>query len=244
MQSEDDYGVPIPGAILPPVQWAKTAIKRLPPAGALDFLELFGRSAPVIVDMGCGNGRFTITSALARPELNHLGIDILPMVIRYATRRANQRGLHQVRFAVCGGYEFLERYAAPRSIAELHLYHPQPYRDDARAHLRLITPEFIALAYRAIIEGGLFVVQTDNRAYWKYLSEVLPNFFDVTRQTASWPDSPQGRTRREIYARQHRMEIFRAECRPRAGLTDEEINAMVEELPQPEFVAKKRRRSR
>src|SRR5688572_15762611 len=112
METENDYGVPIPGKVLPPDQWAKTAIKRLPPPAPLDWPAIFGREAPVVLDLGCGNGRFLISSALRRPELNHLGLDILPLVIRYATRRANQRGLHHARLAVCGAHEFLEQYVA------------------------------------------------------------------------------------------------------------------------------------
>jgi tRNA (guanine-N7-)-methyltransferase len=100
--ADDDYGVPIPGAILPQERWAKTAIKKLPPPGPLDWQAIFGRAAPLVLDLGCGNGRFTIASALARPEMDHLGIEILPVVIRYATRRANQRGLSNVRLAASG----------------------------------------------------------------------------------------------------------------------------------------------
>ena len=91
--SETDFGVPIPGKVLPPEQWAKTALKKLPPPGPLDWQALYGRIAPIILDLGCGNGRFVISSALRRPECDHLGCDILPLVIRYATKRANQRVL-------------------------------------------------------------------------------------------------------------------------------------------------------
>src|SRR5690348_14974499 len=80
--------VPIPGAILPEADWARTAIKRLPPPGPLDWSAVFGREAPVVLELGCGNGRYTLLSALARPERNHFALDILPVVIRYATRRA------------------------------------------------------------------------------------------------------------------------------------------------------------
>ena len=83
--SETDFGVPIPGSVLPPEQWAKTALKKLPPPGPLEWQALFGRTAPIILDLGCGNGRFVISSALLRPECDHLGCDILPLVIRYAT---------------------------------------------------------------------------------------------------------------------------------------------------------------
>src|ERR1700690_4346543 len=90
---EREFGVPIPGAILEPDRWARTALKKLPAEGPLDVPLLFGRRAPLIVDLGCGNGRFLLGSALRRPDCDHFGIDILPMVLRYATRRGNQRGL-------------------------------------------------------------------------------------------------------------------------------------------------------
>src|SRR5438045_4798803 len=159
--SDDDYGVPIPGRVLPQEQWARTAIKRLPAPGYFDWKAIFGRDAPVVLDLGCGNGRFVISSALARPQVDHVGIEILPVVIRYATRRANQRGLSNVRLAVIGAYEFLAQYVAPASVAEIHLYHPQPYHDPAKTHRRLLTPEFLALAHRSLAASGLFVLQTD-----------------------------------------------------------------------------------
>ena len=102
-----------------------------------------------MLDLGCGNGRYLIGSAVWRPQYDHLGVDILPLVIRYATRRANQRGLANIRFAVIGGRELLADYIAPASVAEIHCYHPQPYYDPAEVHKRLITPEFLLLVRRA-----------------------------------------------------------------------------------------------
>jgi len=235
--ADDDYGVPIPGRVLSEEQWARTAIKRLPPPGFLDWQTIFGRTAPVVLDLGCGNGRFVIASGLARPECDHLGIEILPVVIRYATRRANQRGLTNVRLAVIGAYELLAQYVAPASVAEIHLYHPQPYRDDHKKHRRLLTPEFLALVHRSLFAGGLVVLQTDNKAYWQYLRRVAPLFFEFEELTGRWPDAPQGRTRREIYARRHGMSIFRGRGMPRPELTAEAIELVVRAAPRPNFTA-------
>jgi tRNA (guanine-N7-)-methyltransferase len=234
---DDDYGVPIPGTVAPQEQWARTAIKRLPTPGFLDWKAIFGREAPVVLDLGCGNGRFVISSAVERPQIDHVGIEILPVVIRYATRRANQRGLSNVRLAVIGAYEFLAQYVAPASTAEIHLYHPQPYKDSAKKQRRLLTPDFLALAHRSLIAGGQLVLQTDNKSYWQYLRGVMPLLFDFQELTGRWPDAPQGRTRREIYARRQGMKIFRGQGQPRPELTAEAIEQIVLRAPRPDFSA-------
>ena len=190
---EYELGVPIPGNILPQSKWAKTAIKRLPEAGPLDWAAIFGRDAPIVVDLGCGNGRYTLMSALARPEFDHFAIDLLPMVIRYATRRANQRGLHNVRFAVKDAQTFMRQYVASASVAEIHLYHPQPYHDPRKAHLCALAPRLLADIHEALVPGGLFVVQTDNPDYWDYMTRVLPAFFQFREHPGVWSDAPEGR---------------------------------------------------
>jgi tRNA (guanine-N7-)-methyltransferase len=235
--ADSDYGVPIPGQVLPPAQWAKTAIKRLPTPGFIGWQTIFGRKAPLVLDLGCGNGRFAISSALARPQFDHIGIEILPVVIRYATRRANQRGLTNIRLAVIGAYEFLAQYVAPASVAEIHLYHPQPYRDSAAQHRRLLTPEFLALVHRSLAADGVVVLQTDNQAYWQYLRQVAPLFFDFQELKGRWPDAPQGRTRREIYARRKGLPIFRGQGRPKPELTAETLQQIVQAAPRPNFNA-------
>src|SRR5205823_6325785 len=147
------FGVPVAGEILPPERWTQTALKRLP-APPLDGRTLFGREAPVVLDLGCGNGRFLIGSAVWRPGHDHLGVDVLPVVIRYATRRANQRGLTNIRFAVADAHRFLAEWLPPHSVAEVHCYHPQPFDDPDQAHRRLITPAFLALVHRALTPDG------------------------------------------------------------------------------------------
>jgi tRNA (guanine-N7-)-methyltransferase len=235
---EFEHGVPIPGHILTEAEWARTAIKRLPAAGPLDWPTLFGRTAPVVLDLGCGNGRFTLLSALARPHFDHFSTDLLPVVIRYATRRANQRGLHNVRFAVKDTQTFITQYVAPASVAEIHLYHPQPYLDPRKAQLRVLTPRVLAHAHAALVPGGLFVVQTDNPDYWDYMTRTLPEFFEFRPHPDPWPDAPEGRTRREIVARQRGLKIFRGQGVRRGDLSDEAVAALVQSLPLPTFRTK------
>src|SRR5262245_9421405 len=117
---EREFGVPIPGEIVAPERWTKTALKRLPPEGPLDWQTLFGRAAPRCVEPGRGNRPHLLPSARARPDHDHLGIHLLPLVLRYATRRANQRGLSNIRFAAIDAERLLEKYTTPHSLAEIH----------------------------------------------------------------------------------------------------------------------------
>lgn len=232
---EYEFGVPIPGEILPEDRWARTAIKRLPPPGPLDWPAIFGREAPVVIELGCGNGRFTLLSALRRPDHDHFASDILPAVIRYATRRANQRGLSNARFAVKDAQTIMSGYVGPGSVDEVHLYHPQPYHDSAKAHLRVVNPKFLADVHLCLRSGGLFVVQTDNPDYWDYFNRVVPAFFEFREHPDPWPDAPEGRSRREILARSRGLRIFRGLGRRRDDLTPDYLTSLSASLPMPRF---------
>src|SRR5205809_975342 len=138
-------------------------------------------------------------------------------------------------FAVLGGRELLEKHVAPHSVAEIHCYHPQPYYDPAKVHLRLVTPAFVASVHRAIKPGGLFVIQTDNPGYWKYIKEVVPFFFDFHERIGRWPDAPKGRTRREIIALRKKLPVFRGHGTAKAELGEDEALRWAESLPPPTF---------
>lgn len=238
--SDREFGIPFPGQILDPAQWSQTALKAMPETGRLDWAGLFGRVAPVVLDVGCGNGRFLIGSAVDRRDHDHLGVDVLPVVIRYARKRGNQRGLTNLKFAVLGGFELVERYVEPGSVAEVHCYHPQPYYDPAQVHRRLITPRFLSLVHRVLVPGGRFVIQTDNPGYWKYIKQVVPVFFGFTEVKGRWPDAPKGRTRREIIATKKGLPVFRGEGVAKVGLSEADAVALAEKLPPPTFDADRR----
>jgi tRNA (guanine-N7-)-methyltransferase len=241
-QIEREFGVPIAGEILEQAQWTQTALKKLP-EGLLDLDALFDRTAPIVLDLGCGNGRFLLGSAVWRPDHDHLGIDVLPVVIRYATRRGNQRGLSNLRFAVCDAERFLARHFPPGRAAEIHCYHPQPYYDPADVHKRLLTPAFLVTLHAALVPGGQFFVQTDNPGYWRYIREVVPVFFDFEERNGPWPDAPKGRTRREIIALRRGLPVFRGSGTAKRELSREAALRLAEALPPPVFDADRRLRA-
>ena len=232
---EDEMGVPIPGVILAPEAWASTAIKRLPD-GELNFVEIFGRIAPLAIDIGCGNGRFVLSSAVRRPDWDHMAIDILPMVIRYATRRANQRGLSNCRFAACDGSRLLSQHCGPASMDEIHIYHPQPYSDSETQHRRMLTPEFMALVHRVLRPHGKLFLQTDNPAYWEYFKQLVAATMVWHDQLEPWPEDPHGRSRRELLATEQGLSIYRGWAERRDDLDDATFAELIASLPQPTFI--------
>jgi tRNA (guanine-N7-)-methyltransferase len=108
--------------------------------------------------------------------------------------------------------------------------------------LRLITPQFVAHVHRARAPGGLFVVQTDNPGYWRYIKEVVPIFFEFHERIGRWSDAPKGRTRREIVALRKKLPVFRGHGVARRDLNDDEALRWAESLPPPTFDADRRLR--
>ncbi|NUN51066.1 MAG: methyltransferase domain-containing protein [Candidatus Brocadiae bacterium] len=237
---DSEFGVPFPGRIAPREQWTSTGLRH--PGGTFDWDATFGRSAPRIVDLGCGNGRYLIGSALARPGHDHLGIDLVQVAIDHAARRANRRALPNIRFVTGDAADWIHTRLAPASLDELHIYHPQPYYEDDEASRRLLTPEFLERAWIVVRPRALLVLQSDNRAYWRYLRDAAGKYFEIRTVPGPWPDAPRGRTRREIQARQRGLVVWRMEATRRDVPQDREIRPPDFDANRPGFRRKQGRR--
>jgi len=204
---EYELGVPFPGRVVPHERWTTTGWRD--DAKPFNWARVFGREAQRVVDLGCGNGRSLIGAALARPDRDHLGIDVVQRVIDYAAHRANKRGLTNVRFVVGDAVPWISGRLAEGSIDQIDIYHPQPYYNPAELGKRMLTAEFLDRAWRVLRPGGVLVLQTDNKAYWRYLLQAVAKHFEPEVVAGAWPDAPQGRTRREIIARRKGLTIWR-----------------------------------
>lgn len=276
-EDETDHGVPFPGEVVPPERRTAAQVT-LPRGQPVSWSALFGRAdAPRVVDLGCGNGRFLLGSALRRPTHDHLGVDLVPHAIRHAARRAGERGLTNIKFAWGDAVELLFQGLEPDGVDELHVYHPQPYYEAEQARRRMLTPAFFGRAWAVLkkprggaperaareLRGpgreqapgaldapatppgasrstddtpGMLVLQTDNPYYWRYVATVAPRLFRWLELDEPWPDAPEGRSRREIFARSRGLTIFRGVGIPRA-MNPGRVRQVVRHLPAPTFDA-------
>ncbi len=144
-----------------------------PDAGPADLAALFGRPAPVEMEIGTGKGRFLLESAAAHPERSWLGLEIEREYCALVRLRAARRGLANVRVEPLDGREFVIRRVPPGALAALHVFFPDPWPKKRHQKRRLFTPEFVSAAARSLVPGGLFRVASDHATYWAEIEGLL-----------------------------------------------------------------------
>ncbi len=191
----------------------------------------------MIVDLGCGDGRFVLRSAAEHPDRTYIGIELIAPLVKKAAAQSPANAMFLAGDAVA----WLAR-REEASIDEIHVYNPQPYWDPAEVHLGMLTPAFFERAWRVLRPAGLLVLQTDNKRYGKYLLEAARRHFDPEVQPGPWPDAPKGRTRREQVAMGKGLAVLRVLARRRASPIDLPAPAAYFDLDRPGL--RKRRTTR
>lgn len=142
-------------------------------AGPLDFASVFGRTAPVEVEIGVGKGRFLLCAAASNRGRDYFGLEIEPEYAAIARVRAEREGLANVRVERLDGKAFVLRRLAPGCVAALHVYFPDPWPKKRHHKRRLVDPEWAAAAARALAPGGLLRIASDHAGYWAVIDDVL-----------------------------------------------------------------------
>jgi tRNA (guanine-N7-)-methyltransferase len=139
----------------------------------LDWPTIFGRAAPVILEIGFGNGEALVAAAAAHPENNYLGIEVHRPGAGSLLRRLETQDLHNVRVMLGDAKEILEQRMADASLAAVHLFFPDPWPKKRHHKRRLVQPDFTALVVRKLEAGGYFHLATDWPAYAEHMAAVL-----------------------------------------------------------------------
>jgi tRNA (guanine-N7-)-methyltransferase len=139
----------------------------------LDWPTVFGRVAPVILEIGFGNGEALAATAAAHPENNYLGIEVHRPGAGSLLRRLEAQDLHNVRVMLDDAKEILEQRMADASLSAVHLFFPDPWPKKRHHKRRLVQPDFTALVARKLEAGGYFHLATDWPAYAEHMAAVL-----------------------------------------------------------------------
>jgi tRNA (guanine-N7-)-methyltransferase len=138
-----------------------------------DFDLAFGRQAPHVVEIGFGMGDATAQIALARPDLDFIGIEVHPPGVGALLQRIEERSLSNLRILQHDAVEVLGQMAAPSSLAGVHVFFPDPWHKKRHHKRRLIQAPFVALLASRICPGGYLHCATDWQPYAEQMLEVL-----------------------------------------------------------------------
>ena len=139
----------------------------------LDFPALFGRPAPVELELGAGDGSFLLAHAAAHPERDFVGVERLLGRLRKIDRKGRRRGLANLRALRLEAGYVLEWMIRPGSLDALHVYFPDPWPKRRHWKRRLVNPRFVELSARALAPGGFVYLRTDDDAYFAQMTEVF-----------------------------------------------------------------------
>ena len=132
----------------------------------LNWDEVFPRSAPIEIDLGCGDGAFLMAMARANPEHNFLGIERLLGRVSKVCHKVAREDLKNARVLRIEVAYAVSNLLPAGSIAAFHLLFPDPWPKRRHHRRRAFTTKFLSCVHRALIAGGLFHVATDHPDYF------------------------------------------------------------------------------
>ena len=138
-----------------------------------DWPREFGRAAPIGVEIGFGMGQALLDWAAAQPDMNLVGVDIYEPGIGALLAGIERGELPNVRVLWGEAEELLEAKFQPASIAETHIWFPDPWPKKRHHKRRLIRPAFTALLADRLAPGGILRIATDWAPYAAWIAQVL-----------------------------------------------------------------------
>ncbi|MET0281640.1 MAG: tRNA (guanosine(46)-N7)-methyltransferase TrmB [Steroidobacteraceae bacterium] len=173
----------------------------------LELPQLFGRGAPVTLEIGFGNGDNLAALAAAHPERNFLGVEVHPPGVGHLLGKAAAANLTNLRVIQQDAVEVLELRLLPGSLDSLLVLFPDPWHKKRHHKRRLISAQFATLAVSRLAPGGTLQLATDWTPYAQWMLEVLnvtPGLANVAADGRYVPRNP-GRVRTRFEARGERL---------------------------------------
>ncbi|NBV96732.1 MAG: tRNA (guanosine(46)-N7)-methyltransferase TrmB [Verrucomicrobia bacterium] len=173
-----------------------------------DWAEVFGRSAPVEIDLGAGDGVYAEARAKREPGTNFVAVERLLGRAKKIAKKAVRNDLVNLKVLRIESWYFIKNLCAPESLAAITLRYPDPWPKRRHQGNRILNRNFAEDAARAVARGGLLKLTTDASEYFEWACREMAD-------SVSWiPDSSWTGEREptsefeELFAKEER-EVYR-----------------------------------
>jgi tRNA (guanine-N7-)-methyltransferase len=184
----------------------------------LQWVNIFGRKAPLEVEIGFGNGEFLVRQAFSSPEKNFVGMELKWGSIRRGLRQIARAGLSNVRLLQIDSRVAFDRLFLPLSIDHVYALFPMPWPKRHHERHRLFSPDFLKLLNNRLIRNGEAQIVTDCEPYCTWVLNQLPGTgFNVdtkisfpqfnTKYERKWQEKGQNKFFEISLVKQEHLEI-------------------------------------
>lgn len=169
----------------------------------------FGRNAPLIVEIGSGMGETTAALAAARPELDHVAVEVFEPGIAQLLMRMAQAELTNLAVLRGDAVALLRAGVPEASLAGIRIFFPDPWPKRRHRKRRLVQPSFVALAASRLRVGGTLHLVTDWDDYATQMLAAVRSEAGLVNAVESFAPRPTWRplTKFENRAREEGREV-------------------------------------
>ncbi|MCC6614859.1 MAG: tRNA (guanosine(46)-N7)-methyltransferase TrmB [Anaerolineae bacterium] len=202
-----------------------------------DWLPIFGRERPLILEIGFGRGAFLRHLAQTYPEHNVIGIEISNRCLTHVESMIAREGLTNARAIYAMAETALHHMFTPASLAQVYVNFPDPWFRTKHSHRRLMQRDTLDVIVNRLQPGGSFYLATDILEYAEMSHELLAETPGLDNQLATpWAGELPGRivTKYESKARREGRDCYYFAYR-RNQQTPPPA-AVIQELPMPHLV--------
>ena len=181
----------------------------------IDLAAEFGRVAPVVLEIGYGNGDTLVARAASDPDRNYLGIEVHEPGVGHCLIRAQEAGVTNLRLLRRDAIDVLRSGLAPATLSRVNLYFPDPWPKKRHHKRRIVQPRFLELVASRLSDGGALCIATDWAGYAEHIDEVIDadHHFELAERREHDGDAPIDRLttkfERRGLARGHRIVDWR-----------------------------------
>ncbi|OKL49327.1 tRNA (guanosine(46)-N7)-methyltransferase TrmB [Boudabousia marimammalium] len=140
---------------------------------SLDYTDLFGRTAPVTVEIGCGSGDQIVAAAARWPERDFIGLEVWRPGIAKTISKAVEENVTNLRLIEADAVQVFDYLIGEGSLAEVWTFFPDPWRKSRHHKRRLVQPKFAQTVASRLVEGGVWRLATDWDDYAWHMRDVV-----------------------------------------------------------------------